>query len=600
MRAQRQLSNGSNDLSSVFERLASGQRINRASDDAAGLAIADTLNADTRVYTQGIRNLNDGLSVLNIADGALQELTNITLRLTELAEQAANGTLGSAQRAALDEEAQALKAEYFRISRSTEFNGRKLFDGEYGELSLQAGYGSTGSLGDGLGGAIGTGDFEAMIGNATPDTVYYFDAGDLNGDGYLDFSYIDATTFDVNILLGSGTGTFTASSSFSRGATTNDIELADLNNDGVLDIVAASLTDFTVYLGNGDGTFQSGVTTNVTAGGFVTTGDINGDGVQDVISSASSGNTYFTVALGNGDGTFASTTTFSTTLQISRMLLSDFDGDGVLDLAGASGLGLAVYTGSGDGTFSDEQNVLTGTNQVLALTDYDLDGDIDVVGTSSSFSLIYLYDNNGGAFTYAGSEATLSTRLSLTTGDFNGDGVDDIATGGIGDIAIHLGNGDGTYQEYESLTGNDSIFLIAEDYNNDGVLDLAGSRATHDSIGVFIATTQDGVAPLLDFSLATIADAKQALSRFQQKLSHLAEQRGQIGAFQSRIEVAKNVLGVSVENFKAAESRIRDADIAQESANLVRLQILQQASAAVLAQANQQPQLVLGLLEAGT
>ena len=97
LRSQRMLSLSSEKLSSTFERLSSGQRINKASDDAAGLAIADNLRTKSRVFTQGVRNVNDGISLLNIADGAVSQLTNITTRLTELAEQAANGIFGMTQ-----------------------------------------------------------------------------------------------------------------------------------------------------------------------------------------------------------------------------------------------------------------------------------------------------------------------------------------------------------------------------------------------------------------------------------------------------------------------------------------------------------------------
>ncbi len=93
LQAQRQLFKTEQNLSTVFERLSSGQRINRASDDAAGLAISESLNTDRRVFNQGIRNLNDGLSVLNIADSTVAELSGIVIRIQELAEQAANGSL---------------------------------------------------------------------------------------------------------------------------------------------------------------------------------------------------------------------------------------------------------------------------------------------------------------------------------------------------------------------------------------------------------------------------------------------------------------------------------------------------------------------------
>lgn len=122
-KAQRQLDLNGTNLGRVFERLASGQRINRASDDVAGLAVSSSLRADQRVYTQGVRNLNDGVSLLNVADGAVSQLSSIVMRLRELAEQASNGILGDQQRSSLDDEAQALREEYNRIAQSTEFNG---------------------------------------------------------------------------------------------------------------------------------------------------------------------------------------------------------------------------------------------------------------------------------------------------------------------------------------------------------------------------------------------------------------------------------------------------------------------------------------------
>ena len=121
--------------------------------------------------------------------------------------------------------------------------------------------------------------------------------------------------------------------------------------------------------------------------------------------------------------------------------------------------------------------------------------------------------------------------------------------------------------------------------------------ASAGGVGGLLAEVKDGVAPLLPFDLSTMAGARQAIPVFGQKLNQLAAQRGQIGAFQSRLSVAVNVISASTENMAAASGRIMDADIAEESATLVRTQILQQAGAAVLSQANQQPALALELLK---
>ncbi len=162
--AQRRLNQATDDLSSSYERLGSGLRINSASDDAAGLSVSSSLQADSRVYAQGIKNINDGISLLNVAQGALSQLSDIATRQEELAEQAANGVYSLTQRKALDKEANALKDEWNRIVDSTSFNGTKLFDGSLsGGLSIQSGYGTDGgvefAIGQKLSRTVGTGSF---------------------------------------------------------------------------------------------------------------------------------------------------------------------------------------------------------------------------------------------------------------------------------------------------------------------------------------------------------------------------------------------------------------------------------------------------------
>jgi len=142
LQAQRRLGLASDSLASTFEKLSSGQRINRASDDAAGLAIADSLRADQRVATVAIRNANDGISTIAIADSALSEIGNVLSRLAELAEQSANGVFSVNQRSALTNEFVALASEIERIAVTTEFNGVKLLSGN-SSVVLQVGFDST-------------------------------------------------------------------------------------------------------------------------------------------------------------------------------------------------------------------------------------------------------------------------------------------------------------------------------------------------------------------------------------------------------------------------------------------------------------------------
>ncbi len=137
--AQKNLNRSTQGLNQAYERLSSGLRINRASDDAAGLAIADTLLADTRIASVAIRNANDGISIIAITDGAIGQVTDVLSRLAELSEQSANGVYSNVQRSALQLEISALKSEVTRISETTEFNGLKLLSGGQ-SVTFQVGF----------------------------------------------------------------------------------------------------------------------------------------------------------------------------------------------------------------------------------------------------------------------------------------------------------------------------------------------------------------------------------------------------------------------------------------------------------------------------
>lgn len=138
IRAQRQLGRVSSAVETTYERLSSGSRINRASDDAAGLAISTGLSTRSRLYSRALLNVSDGISLLNVAESATESLSTVVTRIRELAEQAANGNYSATQRKAIDKEAQALRAEFNRIKESTTFNGQSLLNGNLSDLGIFA------------------------------------------------------------------------------------------------------------------------------------------------------------------------------------------------------------------------------------------------------------------------------------------------------------------------------------------------------------------------------------------------------------------------------------------------------------------------------
>ena len=141
LRAQRSLGRSTQSLSDVYQKLSSGQRINKASDDAAGLSIADSLKAQQRIASVAIRNANDGISSIAIADAALAEIGNTLTRMAELSEQSANGVFSVTQRSALQDEFKALASEIERIAVTTNFNGVTLLSGGTA-MVLQVGFDS--------------------------------------------------------------------------------------------------------------------------------------------------------------------------------------------------------------------------------------------------------------------------------------------------------------------------------------------------------------------------------------------------------------------------------------------------------------------------
>ncbi|MCC4782702.1 flagellin [Vibrio splendidus] len=141
--AQRNLSNANNMLNQSLERLASGSRINSAKDDAAGLQISNRLEAQMSGIDVAVRNANDGISIMQTAEGAMNETTNIMQRMRDLSLQASNGSNSQSERTAIQEEVTALNDELNRIAETTSFGGKKLLNGSFGSTSFQIG-GSSG------------------------------------------------------------------------------------------------------------------------------------------------------------------------------------------------------------------------------------------------------------------------------------------------------------------------------------------------------------------------------------------------------------------------------------------------------------------------
>ncbi len=602
--ARRNLDRAGDRVAETLTRLSSGLRINRASDDAAGLAISTSLRTDARVFGQGLRNLSDGISALSIADSTLGELGSVAVRLRELATQSANGTFSLTQRKALQTESDQLVSEFNRVISTTSFNGLKLYDGSLSSLRLQAGYGTSGGIGVGIGQELrrtrGTGSFSvSSLGLASTDDGTL---ADVNGDGRADLLVSSGTS--VQVRLSNGDGTFGSASNVNFSGNVIDFAVGDLNNDGNLDIVAISAgNQLASYNGTGQGTFGNGqvLASQSFTGSQIFLADTSGDGRLDVITNLTGGGGYVFSSSASGSYVSSGPNAFGG-IGAPRNIrgFADLNGDGKSDIiTGAGDSDFGISLSNGDGSFGSYTSLTgltieTGTN--ITWGDFNRDGTIDLAYINDGYNLFIRNGNGNGTFQAARTIGPTAGPGELSAGDYDNDGYLDILVEFYGsNSTVLFGNGAGSFNRTTTFSNGLGFGLVAAqgDIDGDGVTDLLYQVGGNISIGR-AQTATTNTASFLD--LLSQSSARSSLTTIDGILDRLNRERGLIGASQSRIESAFAALGAARENSLAAESRISNADIASESADLVRATILQQAASGLLAQANAQPALALQLL----
>ena len=619
LRAQRRLADATSANGRCSERLSSGLRINHASDDAAGLLIGTSLLTDSRVAQQGVRNLNDAISLHSVAEGALESLSAIVTRIAELAEQSSNGTLARTQRLALDQEAQSLRGEYERIISTTEFNGLRLLDGSLPTISVQCGYGQSGSLnlelagsptmsaGGAVGNNVGNGTFAAPTEYSVTSYGEFPYLYDVNSDGKLDM--VVGSDLGIGVALGNGDGSFQGGVVYQgTDSGTTDILMSDLNNDGKQDLVAcSSSTDaVSVFLGRGDGTFDFGQGFLANSTTSIGLGDFNGDGKTDVVSANRNG-FGVEVLTAQGDGTLNApiSTALDGSVNAQSLTTADFNSDGKLDIV-VMPYGSNTYEvllGNGDATFSPGSTGWAGNNNYRVIArDVNSDGRMDFVtqGGAAHQDLEVYLGHGDGTFDGVKSYDFGDNVIAFNMADINGDGVAD-ALGNTGSsILVMYGQSDGSFTApISSAQPKGGVGLAIGDVNGDGVNDVVTSEYNGTRAWVQIGGTIPGKKTLPSFSLLTESDARSALDLMCTELSRLGLAKGTLGSNQSRLAAAVTNTLQQSENYDRAASQIFDADIAEDSAGLVRNNILQQAAEYILAQANELPALALQLLQHG-
>lgn len=587
LNSQRQLVKSGNDMSEAMERLSSGRRINTAADDAAGLAIANRQTSQIRGLNQAIRNANDGVSLIQTAEGALDETTNILQRMRELAIQSANGIYSDADRSTLDAEVQQLKAELDRISETTSFNGQKVLDGTLGEVDLQ----------------IGSEAYEIVS-----FSVQASDTESLGGASSADV--IGATVTNGLTVLADITGVASTG--------TNSLIINDVN---IGSLTSATLTDINDYVGAINSALEVG-----RAGVEVSASvELNGSSVGSGELSDAAG-TFITISLVDEQG-LTNTYNVSDTANLEELAdkIDSVAGGKIKASIGDDGKLSLLSEGSTSITITDATGAsglkTTVENFRLNITDTNPEDGNDEVSIQFGTGSLATIVTNGSMATELGVDTR--SRSDITSGLVTGTAA--VLEGDLVVNGVEIGSITPTAASAAALTiaivaaVNDvsaDTGVVATVVNSDGTvgtvvtsyalntldgseisIDFAGTTATAALLGIqetnISTATGDSVAGI---DISTADGAQDSITVIDIALEQINASRSELGAVTNRLEFTmSNLMNVS-ENTAAARSRIVDADFAAETANLSRAQVLQQASQAMLAQANAQPQQVLQLL----
>ncbi len=671
MNAQRNFTRASKDLETSFSRLSSGMRINRVSDDAAGLSVSSLLNADRAVLAQGIRNLNDGISYLNIAEGGITELTNIMFRIQEIAEQSANGTLSNDQRKPLQDEVTALQNEYNRIIHSTRFNDMKLLTGVNTLVNLQGGYGIAGGLAVQIGSALVSDAYGDLTAGETIRVSTASNGSQGNGNSNwgeisADGNFIVFYSQSSNLISGvSGTqvyrknlvnGALELISSNSSGVQGNGISdtLASISADNRY-VVFASTSDNLVTGVSGSQIYIKDTLTGDLSLVSSNANGISGNGTSR--TSEISANGRFVVFSSDSDNLIAGVTgmqAYVKDLVTGDIRLASSNADGVF--ANHIESPFKELTISSDGRYvtfraNTNEGLLPGVSGHHIYRKDMETGTLQVVSTSADGTLANGVNNYGHVsddgrylvFTstannlQTGVSGTQIYRKDMETGEVVLVSSDSEGNPGSGGVTIrpqisangryvvfrstHTNYVDGvsTQQFYRKDIETGELLLVSRstDGSTNGIFSGEGAFMSADGSRIVFSSNQalvgddtngvvdiymriiknPGVQEMEGMVVSNQASAGVTLTLSKQRLEALNLARAGIGASSSRIGTAISNLSTMTQNFASAASQITDTDVAEESAKLAASQILQQAGAAVLSQANLQPQLVLRLLK---
>ena len=487
LNANRQLGMNNSQVSKSLEKLSSGYKINRAGDDASGLAISEKMKAQIKGLETASTNSQDGISLVQTAEGALTEVHDMLNRMVELAGKAANGTIDSeTDRAALQDEMNSLLDEIDRIAESTDFNGIKLLNGDLATNTVKLG----------------------------------------------------------NIKLGAGN----ASTTVAATAATSTQTIA---------AGTAAPAKLTVEYTDANGKLQS-VTVDYTG---TAAADTNATAMRDALKANSELSALFDIGGTGTDITFTAKTAGEGGVKVTNITSTDAKKDAVGKLAFKDGAdAYEKVTGGANGIKAGDKVTVNGTVYEFVANAGDK------VTTEGAVAVLVGADNNASA-------ANLNKALESEGITVSVDNAQDLLfkpmSNGKG-LTLQIGATGDAYNKVTINVGNmSSKGLGIDNLRNIGIMSQDAASAALDQI-------KNGA----DSAINTVSSV-----------------RAELGAMQNRLEHTINNLDVASENMQSANSQIRDTDMAKEMMEYTKKNVLTQAAQAMLAQANQQPQSILQLLQ---
>jgi flagellin len=553
--AENSLSSSGASLATALQQLSSGLRINTAADDAAGYAIVQGMSAQIGGLNQASQNASAGVSLTQTAQGALTEITNDLQTMRDLAVESLNATNSAQDRADLNQQYSQLAADINNVAGTTQFNGVNLLDGSFQGATFQIGANAgqtitVSSVASATSGALGA-QYSNSVSSAATGVIGAVNLANvsINGQALGTTGTVNTTAGLVNAINSAGIANITASTQV-VGATITGAQ----GNTGTLVINGVATSAITSAGVAATDATNVAAAVNAISGSTGVTATVNKAGTGVTLNDASGG--PIAVAYGAGSTLVAANTGLATTgTAIGATIAGTAADAGTIVINGTA---TAAYTENGTPA-TDATGIAQAINAISATT--GVTAAVNTAGTGVNLTSV------GGSAIKVSLTGTLTL---LDTGFAPG-----LTTYGGDSFAVNYGG---------NTPGVVSIAGVAGDLTNSGL--TAGTTAA----------TQTGTV-LANTSVLNTQDSNAAITAVNNALQQVATTGAQLGAYQNRFSAAITGLNVDSTNLQSARSSIQDTDYASATSQLSQAQILQQASTAMVAQANTVPQNVLTLLQ---